>query len=90
MRNISSIISTFGNQIIRQGIALIVRREAFRSLCANSSRALQWSMSHVLTDTCDIMWHVLSGKPAPHKACCYALAKQQERNVRVTCPRSVS
>lgn len=90
MRNISSTISTFGIQIIRQGITLIVRREAFRSLCANSSRALQWLASYVSIDMCDAMWHVLSGKPASHKACCFALAKQQERNVRVTRSRSVS
>ena len=81
MRNISSTISTLGTQIIRQGIALIVSREAFRSLCANSSRALQWRASRMFGD---VRWHVTSGGPAKHMACCYALAKQQERHVRVT------
>ncbi len=89
MRNISSTISSFGIQIIRQGILLIVRREAFRSLCVNSSQALQWCTSWVSTDTREVMWHAISGNPARRMACCYALAKQQERHPRVTGYRSV-
>ncbi len=87
MRNISSTISTFGIQNISQGISLIVRREAFRSLCANSSRTLQWYTSHLLGD---VLWHAISGKPAMRMASCFALAKQEERHPRVTGYRSVS
>ncbi len=86
MRNISSTISTLGNQIIRQGIQLIVRREEFRSLCVHSSYALRWLASRMSGDA---RWHMPGGMPAKHMACCFALAKHQVRTPRVTRFRTV-
>ena len=73
MRNIITNISTLGIQIIRQGISLIVRGEACRSLCAYSSLALRWTASAFFTGTHVVKWHVLGGDPAMRMACCCSL-----------------
>lgn len=56
MRKLQNIISTLGNEIIRQGNSLIVRVEALRSLCASLSSALYSSASSLVIKLRDDAW----------------------------------
>lgn len=90
MRNFENNSSIFGIGSICQGIQLIVRGNTLRTLRAHLVHALRWCAMRPLADTrgqWPLDWQaLLAAKPL---AKCYAMAKRPERQVRVTCRRSV-
>jgi hypothetical protein len=93
MRQVQSNISVRGIQSICQGIALIVRRDAMRPVCAALS-ALRGYASRMSENMRDVRWHglelLLATFTAKQPARCFATAKQHGRHVRVTGRRSVA
>jgi hypothetical protein len=93
MRQLQSNISVRGIQSICQGIQLIVRNEAMRSLRATLS-ALRGYVSRMSDNMRDSRWHglelLLATLTAKQPARCFATAKQHGRHVRVIGRRSVA